>query len=360
MGYLRNCWYVVSWSQDLAIGQPFGTVVIDEPVVVYRKQDGELVAFEDRCLHRFAPLSAGRCEGDRLRCMYHGLLFEPDGSIAEIPGQEQVPDQARLRRYPVAEKHSWVWVWMGDPAQADEKLIPPAVGYDNPDFVLGHGQIDYAAEARLVCDNLLDLSHLSFVHIDSFGAGDEWAGRVPKYTRRERSIRVERWMQADINARTQASEPMDRYQVYDFYLPGIFLMTGGNFPLGTGEKLGFAEPDLDDAISGVTFTSQAVSPTGPRTARYFFNWGPHRRHGDEAFRDQLMVLAGKAFAEDKAMIESQQTIIDFDPGRNPVPIKADKGVILYNRMLNAMLAEEEGATAEVASHGWAGQPVEAE
>ena len=139
MTYVRNAWYVAGWSDDLETGVPFGIRILGEPVVIYRGGGGRLAALEDRCVHRLAPLSLGRCEGDNLRCMYHGLLFDADGKVVEIPGQELVPPQAKVRSYPAVDRHSWLWVWMGDPELADEGLIPPAVGFDDPDYILGRG-----------------------------------------------------------------------------------------------------------------------------------------------------------------------------------------------------------------------------
>lgn len=160
--------------------------LLGDRIVLWRDGEGMVHALENRCVHRLAPLSQGRCEGANLRCMYHGLLFGSDGGVLEIPLQDKVPLQARVRAYPVAVRHSWVWVWMGDPAQADENLIPPAVGYDDGRFILGHGHLDYAAEARLICDNLLDFSHLTYVHAAIFQAGPSFAERLPDITAIER------------------------------------------------------------------------------------------------------------------------------------------------------------------------------
>jgi phenylpropionate dioxygenase-like ring-hydroxylating dioxygenase large terminal subunit len=128
---------------------------------MWRTPSNKLTALEDRCVHRLAPLSLGRCEGEKIRCMYHGLLYDRTGVVTEIPGQDLIPPQAKVRSYPIIEKHSWVWVWMGDPATADESLIPGAVGLNDPDYILGHGQLDYAAEARLINDNLPSRSSTS-------------------------------------------------------------------------------------------------------------------------------------------------------------------------------------------------------
>jgi phenylpropionate dioxygenase-like ring-hydroxylating dioxygenase large terminal subunit len=347
MSYVRNAWYVAAWEQDLEPAKPAAITILGERIVLYRTAETKrLVALEDRCVHRLAPLSLGRCEGERLRCMYHGLLFDPDGKVVEIPGQELVPTQARVRAYPVVEKHSWVWVWMGDPARADETLIPPAVGFDNPDYILGRGYLDYAAEARLINDNLLDFSHLTFVHANSFGAGPSFAEERPKLTTLDRGVRFSRWTVGSKGPVGRGSDQLfDGWMSYDFLIPGVLLMWSGSFPTGTAQALNFEKPDYDQAISGVTFTSQAVTPMGAKSARYFFSWGPHRRHGDEELRDMLMGVAGQAFGEDKTMIEAQQQVIDDTPDPRIMPTAHDKGVTLFNRLVER-LAREENVAAE--------------
>ena len=343
MSYVRNAWYVAAWEQDLAPAAPVPITILGDRIVLYRSQSGRIVALEDRCVHRLAPLSLGRCEGERLRCMYHGLLFDPDGKVVEIPGQDLIPARARVRSYPATERHSWIWIWMGDPALADEALIPPAVGFDNARYILGRGQLDYAAEARLINDNLLDFSHLSYVHAGSFGATETWARSLPKVIPLERGVRVQRWIVGEAGMHT--SEPHDRWSSYDFLVPGVLLMTGGNYPVGTAERLGFLAPDLEEAVSGVTFTSQAVTPMEARTARYFFSWGPRRDMGDAAHRDRLMAIADQAFAEDKAMIEAQQRVIDATASPRIMPTSADKGVTLFNRLVERLARQEDDASA---------------
>lgn len=349
MSYVRNAWYVAGWSHELAAETPFAISILGDRIVIWRTASGALHALEDRCVHRLAPLSLGRCEGERLRCMYHGLLFDADGKAVEIPGQPQVPPQARVRRYAVVDRHSWLWVWMGEAEEADERLIPQAVGLDHPDYILGHGHLDYAAEARLINDNLLDFSHLTFVHSESFGSGPQFAESPARITPLERGIRYERWTENSTGSSSRRSpEPMDSFMTYDFLIPGILLMTGGVFPLGTAKACGHGQPDLSQAVNGVTFTSQAVTPMGGKSARYFFSWGPHRDHGDPALRDMLMGMADKAFAEDKVMIEAQQRVIDDTPDPRIMPTVHDRGVTLFNRLVEK-LARQESASKMAAA-----------
>lgn len=347
MFHVRNAWHVACWAMDLPTGQPLAVTMANAPIVIYRTASGRLAALEDRCVHRLAPLSLGRCEGESLRCMYHGLRFATDGRCVEIPGQDAIPATARVRAYPVSERHSWIWIWLGDPALADESLIPPAVGFDDPDYILGRGQLDYAAQAQLIHDNLCDFTHLAFVHPASFGADEEWARTRPRITQLPRGIRFERWVRGQAGMRS-GGQKVDVWSSYEYHVPGILLMPTASYPAGTADALGDAPPPPDMPCTGVTFTSQAVTALNDDTSRYFFSWGPHRDHGDAALRDMLMGLAGMAFAEDKAMIEAQQKVIDLDPSRRVMPTTFDKGVVLYQRLVERLAREEAQAASQAA------------
>jgi phenylpropionate dioxygenase-like ring-hydroxylating dioxygenase large terminal subunit len=349
MSYVRNAWYVAGWASELSAETPFAITVMGDPLVIYRSAAGRLAALEDRCVHRLAPLSLGRCEGERLRCMYHGLLFDPDGTVVEIPGQDLVPKQARVRSYPIIERHDWLWVWMGDAARADDSLIPPAVGLSDPDYILGHGQMDYDAEARLISDNLCDFTHLAYVHANSFGANENWAKSQPKITVLDRGLRFERWVPAQSGLRGSEGPPVDVWSSYDYLIPGILLMPSASYPAGTAQACKFEKPGPELAAQGVTFTSQAVTPVTAKTARYFFSWGPHKDHGDAALRDMLMGIADMAFTEDRIMIEAQQRVIDATPDPHIMPTSADKGVTLFNRMVAKMVREEADMGQAVAA-----------
>jgi phenylpropionate dioxygenase-like ring-hydroxylating dioxygenase large terminal subunit len=347
MNYVRNAWYVGGWSADLHHDKLSAIRVLGEPIVLWRTQR-KVVALADRCVHRLAPLSLGRCEADRLRCMYHGLLYDMHGQCVQIPGQDVVPPGARVRSYPVIERHSWIWVWMGDPARADETLIPPAVGLDDPEWILGHGQLDYQAEARYINDNLLDFSHLTYVHANSFGAGPSFAEDRPKLTALDRGVRFERWITGTKGPVGRGTDELtDGWSTYDFLIPGVLLMWSGSFKPGTAAECNYERPDYAQAVRGVTFTSQAVTPTAERSARYFYSWGPHRQHGDEALREVLMKIANQAFGEDKIMIEAQQRVIDQTADPVIMPTAHDRGVTIFSRLVARLAREEADAGMKV-------------
>ena len=113
--FLKNCWYVAAWDHELIDGTKLARTILEKPVVIYQGESGQVVALADRCCHRGAPLSMGRIEGDCIRCMYHGMKFEPSGKCIQIPGQDTIPPKLGVRSYPVVAHDHLVWIWMGTP-----------------------------------------------------------------------------------------------------------------------------------------------------------------------------------------------------------------------------------------------------
>jgi vanillate O-demethylase monooxygenase subunit len=281
--------------------------------------------------------------------MYHGLLFDGDGIVVDIPGQDVIPPSAKVRSYPAAVRHGWVWVWMGDPAKADPGALPdlfPGVDFD--DFVIGGGVMDFAAEAHLISDNLLDFSHLPFVHETSFQFPPEWARSTMKMEQLERGMRFERWTEegeGNYLFDPQPAEPFDSWLGYDYRIPGVLIMWSGIFPGGTARRLDFGRPDFSQAIGQVLTNIQAITPTSDRRSRYHFTVGAHRLLGrGEELIGPLVDVTTRAFREDKVMIEAQQQVLDRDPDRPIMPTVHDRGVTLYNRLRARLIAGERADT----------------
>lgn len=162
--YLRNTWYVAAWASEV-VRELFHRTILDEPVLLYRKEDGSAVAMADRCPHRFAPLHMGTLKGDSVECGYHGLRFDGSGKCVLNPhGDGRIPQAAKVKAYPLVERDSLLWIWMGDPAKADAAQIPDfAFLADAARGTVG-GYLPTKASYLLLVDNLLDLSHTQFVH----------------------------------------------------------------------------------------------------------------------------------------------------------------------------------------------------
>ena len=132
--FLYNSWYVAAWNHELIDGKKLARTILEKPIVLYRGSSGKVVALDDRCCHRAAPLSMGRIEGDDIRCMYHGMKFAADGKCIQIPGQDNIPPKLGVRSYPVVERYNLIFIWTGDPEKADPKLILDYPPLEDPEM----------------------------------------------------------------------------------------------------------------------------------------------------------------------------------------------------------------------------------
>jgi len=343
--FIRNCWYVAGWDDQLPDDGMLSLSIINEPVVIYRKSDGNLVALEDRCVHRHAPLSMGKREGDDIRCLYHGLKFDPSGRCVDIPGQSMIPPKACVRSYPVIQRNGWIWIWMGDKDRADEALMPDTSQATSGNWFLPRNYLDYPTHYMLICDNLTDFSHLGYVHTESFGTDPTWGETSPTIIPLDRGIRMQRWIR-DVPPVPPLGEAakhkrVDHWATYDFLVPGILIFYNALYPVGTAEAVGDQPPT--EALGSPLYTHfsvQAVTPKTDDETRYFYAWGPSTSLGNEEEAAIMREVLKKAFLEDKDIIEAQQRVKSLDSSRKVMPIAADKGVILFQRVVENIIKLE--------------------
>jgi phenylpropionate dioxygenase-like ring-hydroxylating dioxygenase large terminal subunit len=313
--------------------QPLARLLLGEPVVLFRRQNGEGVALEDRCCHRHLPLSMGRLEGDDLRCGYHGLLFAPDGRCVQIPGQESVPPQARVRAYPLVERYRWLWIWMGSPERADPALIPNWWWADHREWAFTQPeQIHVKCDYQLVSDNVLDVTHLAYVHASSIGASSitEFPATVE---REERLVRLTRWI------RDRPPPPLyqkaggfpanvDRWQIVE-HVPPCFSV---NF---AGCKDETRKIDL--------MALSAPTPETERTTHYFFGFVRNFGLADPEMEGIFSGDMVRVFNEDIPVLEAQQRNRELKPGAAAIDLKVDAAPLAARRMLQKMIECEQPA-----------------
>ena len=335
--FIRNCWYVIAWDHEIVGDALFSRTVLDEPILVYRRADGGYVALEDRCCHRLAPLSIGRREGDCVRCGYHGLKFDPSGRCIEIPGLERVPEQARVRTYPVAVKNKWIFVWMGDPLKADVALLPDNFSCDHPEWKNKPGYLHYDTDYLLICDNLLDFSHLSYVHEKTLGGSPAIAQARAQIEPVPRGIRVTRRVH-DVPAppfyqRFHKFEThLDRWFIYDFVLPGTLLMHSGGRPVGNSG---------DDMTNAVQLHScQTLTPETATSTHYFFQQSHRAGEGDDRIVQSIYDSLVGAFNEDRDMISAQARNIARSPNSKMLPLGIDSALVQFRRLIDREIAAE--------------------
>ena len=237
----RDAWYAVAWDTDLK-HELLARTVCNKPLVMYRTAEGKPVVLEDACWHRLLPLSKGRLDGDEVVCGYHGLVFNSSGRCTYMPSQSTMNPSACVRSYAVVERHRFVWVWMGNPALADTSKVPDLHWNQDTEWA-GDGETIYVrCNYKLVLDNLMDLTHETFVHGSSLGQR-EVAEAPFQVTHSPDHVTVTRWMR-DVTpppfwamqlGRTVAC---DRWQIIHFQAPSTIAIDVGVAPTGTGAPEG--------------------------------------------------------------------------------------------------------------------------
>ncbi|MFM0335483.1 Rieske 2Fe-2S domain-containing protein [Paraburkholderia fungorum] len=339
---LKNWWYCAGWDYELSLGKDalLARRIAGESIVLYRKPDGGVVAMEDRCCHRQTALSCGRKEGDSLRCMYHGWKFGPDGRCVEIPGQEYVPQQACVRSFPVVEKDNWIWIWMGDPIKADPALICFAVGPGDPAWNIKTSQLRVDANYRQEIANLSDLSHVAWVHDETFGGTNAWSTVKSEHTLRPRGLDTVTWLRSVPAVRFvqhlfPAGTLVDMCFDVQMSLPCNFIMHLQIFSAGTN-----TEGPSDGQLLLDTYSCQAVTPRDEDSVDYYYSWGASRATDSPGMTDLLHEIVEVAFLEDKRILEAQHQRMKEKPGFATVDYVHDAGPGKLLWLLDKFLKEE--------------------
>jgi vanillate O-demethylase monooxygenase subunit len=323
MTFVRNAWYAAAWDSEVD-ASPLARTVCGEPVMLYRKLDRSVVAMRDACPHRLLPLSMGIKEGDSIRCRYHGLKLGPDGVAEEMPLRSMaVNRRVCVALYPVAERHRFVWVWIGDPAAADPALIPDLWPCSAPGWTFEGGYYRIECDYRLVIDNLMDLTHETHVHVGSIGQPELM--EAPLTTRTEgNAVTVSRWMPG-INpppfwsGALRSAGPVDRWQVCHFVAPSSVIIDVGVALVGAGAT-------IEDHSQGVRgFVIDVMTPISETETHYF--WGMARNFDvdDAGYGARLKAQQAKVFAEDVVILEAQQRSIAANPGARLTAYSIDEG-----------------------------------
>jgi vanillate O-demethylase monooxygenase subunit len=343
--YLHNAWYCAAWSDELGDAGVLGRTILHQPVVVYRQRNGEVAALADRCPHRFAPLSMGRVLGsDRIQCPYHGLEFNASGACVLNPhGDKRIPARARVKTYPVTEKHKAIWVWMGEQTP-DHSKVPDFSVMDNvPELhTTKRDRITIKANYELIIDNLLDLSHTSFLHEGVLGNADTVESEITVEQEGADIIvgrRAENAAPPGMNKLMwpQSPERCDKYTSIRWMAPSTLRLMTGICEVGT-------KPETGTGYHAV----HILTPETDRTTHYFFSAVRYNvKTTDEAVnRDiQKKIAEMRRFAfeeQDAPVIEAQQRIIDnSETSVDPIILAIDVGPVRYKQVLQKLIAAEQ-------------------
>ncbi len=330
--FMTNCWQVVAYSAEIS-RELLKRRIGGEGIILYRRKIGEVVAMQDRCPHRYLPLSLGCLDGDVVQCGYHGMKFDASGACVHIPGQDLIPPNAKVRVYPVQERYTFVWIWMGDPALADSVLIPDFHWMDDPGWAVADGYHRIAADYRFLVDNLLDLSHETFVHPETIGNDAVADSPASVKVLDRKTVRVHRDMLGcepppQFIALAGFSGLIDRWHTTIYTPPGFCIIEVGAVPAGTGDRsAGFEARVLN-----------LITPETERSSHYFWAHARNIRREDSELTEVIRRSISDTFNQDKVVLEAQQIEADAvgssDPG---VVLKVDLGPIQGRSVLRAAL-----------------------
>ena len=337
--YLRNTWYVAALSGEIDRRlKPLR--ILGENIVFYRTGSGKPVALEDACPHRKLPLSKGTLQEDNVECGYHGLTFNRSGKCVAAPTQDRIPPSARVHSYPVADKWGLVWIWMGNPDVADEAKIIDIENFDNPEWHITSGDaLTCECHYLYLTDNLLDPSHVAWVHRTTFAA--QGTDITPLETQEiNDGLIVSRWIfgckpPPFYAPLVKFEGNCDRLQHYEVRYPSIAINKSVFSPAGEGGP----EKPLTDR-SYVMISYNFLTPADENVTRYHWLQQRNTDPGNEEVTRKIAEGARKAFLEDREILEAVHKGIANETSRH-INLGLDAGSLKFRRMLDRMIAVEQ-------------------
>lgn len=347
--FLKDHWYAAGFPHEL--GREFlARTFLNQAVVMFRTEDGTPVALEDRCAHRRVPLSLGRLIGDTVECGYHGLQYDCSGKCTRIPGQKRPPPKVGVRAYPLVEKHRFLWIWMGDPEKADEALIPDYSMLNRTGLQVSNIQFHMDAHVQFVIDNLLDLSHLAYVHGTTTGSPEISETADVKIVRDGDSVRVLRWMENVPPAPAFRQfggyeENIDSWQISEFRPPTYVRVSYGSAPAGHG----IPEGDwYEDQGHWGFYVYHGLTPETEKRCHQYRYVAFDPGMGDARTVAEFRFQCDQIIIEDSVLFPIQQESIDRDPAKTSawdintqVEIVHDGGLSAARQIIDELLAEQE-------------------
>jgi phenylpropionate dioxygenase-like ring-hydroxylating dioxygenase large terminal subunit len=337
MNYPMNAWYVAAMDDEVPPGKLLPRTFLGENVVLFRGADGTPKALVDQCPHRFAPLSAGKlCEGV-VQCGYHGLRFDSTGACVHNP-HGAAPKAAFVRAFPVREVGRLLWIWMGEPAQADEALIPDFSSVTNaPVDATMRGYLPTACETSLLVDNILDLSHVDFLHPTTLGSGA--LSMVPAVVEdlSARSLKVSWISSGDLAPPVFDGHLRQQGQLTDQWTE-VTWTAPASMHLAVGATLQ-GEPRSQGVSS---WNLHLGTPEGPGKTHYWY-WSSRNFAISPQENAFIHAIVADVFKnEDKMMLEAQQSRIgkaDFWDLK-PVLLAPDAAAVRARRKLKALVEQD--------------------
>jgi phenylpropionate dioxygenase-like ring-hydroxylating dioxygenase large terminal subunit len=344
--FIHNAWYTAAWADEIA-DRPLGRRICNEPIVFFRDRQGRIAALEDRCCHRGSPLNLGTVVERGLQCGYHGLIYDRTGRCVHIPAQDRIPEAAKVRSYPVREKDQLVWVWIGDPDKSDDaKIVDFSYHNDCAAWPHKHDVMHVNAGYLLLADNLMDASHVVYVHAKTIG-GDPQAFARPKekLVRKPDGLVLTSWLLNSNPPPTYLKAiafkgKVDRWLEREYIAPGTVLLWTGAIDAGTGA---YESDRRDGGFSLRMFNG--LTPETETSSFYFWSTANGYRQSEPGATEQVFADAKATFGEDKFVIEEQQKRLSEFGDAGMIDVATDTTRLYMRRVVERMLAERAAEKA---------------
>lgn len=344
--FVLNAWYVIAWADEVK-DQPLGRTVCNEAVVLYRDRITQRVAaLQDRCIHRGFPLRFGRIVDEGIQCGYHGLQFDCSGACVAIPGQTKIPAKAVVRSFPVVERDQLIWIWMGDPGKADSASIVDCFWHnDQEKWPHKHEVYNVKADYRLLVDNLMDLTHLGYVHTTTIGGNPKAHTEAEmKVSPKETGLHFIRWlMNIEPPPSFRKAVPtfkgrVDRWMDFEYFAPGAIVQWSGALDVDRDAR---GNRHQEGGFSARLF--HGLTPETETSCFYFWSTANGYRQKESQVTLDLFNEIAQAFKEDKRVVEEQQAMLSKYGNAGLIDIVSDAARIHMRRAVDRMLDQETPA-----------------
>jgi vanillate O-demethylase monooxygenase subunit len=337
--FVRNAWYVAATQKEVT-EKPLARTLLNEPIVLFRNGRDEVCALEDRCCHRGAPLSLGDPTEAGIRCGYHGMEFDRAGKCIHIPGQTTIPKRAKVKSYPVVTKGDYVWIWMGQEDLADPAAVIDYPPDDPVNWPRANDMLHLKASYVMVLENLMDLSHLSYLHKSSIGSSENDSANAKIDVQRTPSgikfLRVMRNAEAPASWRKRypTGPKVDRWSDFEYIAPSAVVQFSGGVNAG----------DYDAGVregSHLVRTLHAVTPETDKSCFYFFNKADGYARFEDPAKPRTWASTTDVFKEDAFMLEQQQLRLEHFDTDKLMDINTDVARVQMIRALKERLRKEQ-------------------
>ena len=339
---IKHCWYVAAKSAEIS-RTPIAREILGTSVVMFRKEDGSAVALQNRCAHRSFPLVNGKLEGDTLTCGYHGLKYDCSGQCIAIPMQEREPSGIAVKAYACREYVGFIWIWGDEKETAREEMFPDMPWLVDPSWKAEIGFLEINSNYVHLHENLLDLSHLSFLHESSFGT-PEYAKAPVELSIEGTDIQV--WRQVECVLPDLYAKPLGWQNQRALRRSGSQFLTPG-LHLNTGILSNLEIPEQDQQPQPTVKVLQLITPATQHTTHYWYAQCRNFEIHDDEMGAFMIKANGIAFAEDQFALEEISNIQrrDSDPNYFEADIATDKAGIAM-RVLLKELADKERKSSD--------------